>query len=197
MHRYLPLAAALLLSACTATGTRNVERTSTLAVAAAPALTPGTTAAPVAANLTYELRFSPHGGGEAGLVDFIKTAKHTLDLQAYSFTSDPIAEAVQAAKARGVKVRAIFDKGQPNANGGNYKQIAAAGIPCWIDYRVSIAHNKVIIVDGKAVATGSFNFTTDAEAHNAENSLILYDAGLAARYTANFEARLALSRKGP
>jgi hypothetical protein len=46
-----------------------------------------------------------------------------------------------------------------------------------------IAHNKVMIIDGKTVITGSFNFTKAAEEKNAENVLITHDAALAQRYS--------------
>lgn len=50
-----------------------------------------------------------------------------------------------------------------------------------------IMHHKVIIIDGRTVITGSFNFTGSAQTQNDENVLIIEDAGLAARYTEEFE----------
>jgi phosphatidylserine/phosphatidylglycerophosphate/cardiolipin synthase-like enzyme len=43
----------------------------------------------------------------------------------------------------------------------------------------SIGHNKVMIIDGKTVITGSFNFTKAAEEKNAENFLVIRDKLLA------------------
>ena len=37
---------------------------------------------------------------------------------------------------------------------------------------LTIAHNKVIIVDGRTVEQGSFNYTKAAENSNAENVLV-------------------------
>jgi PLD-like domain len=39
----------------------------------------------------------------------------------------------------------------------------------------AIAHNKVIVIDGETVLTGSFNFTKAAQEKNAENLLIIRD----------------------
>jgi phosphatidylserine/phosphatidylglycerophosphate/cardiolipin synthase-like enzyme len=50
-----------------------------------------------------------------------------------------------------------------------------------------IAHNKVIIIDGETVITGSFNFTKAAEENNAENLLVIHDKKLAERYTKNWD----------
>ena len=55
-----------------------------------------------------------------------------------------------------------------------------------IDGKHAIAHNKIIIIDGQTVITGSFNFTNQAEDHNAENLLVIRDHGLAQRYLANW-----------
>ena len=49
----------------------------------------------------------------------------------------------------------------------------------------AIAHNKVMIIDGETVVTGSFNFTKAAEENNAENLLVIHDKKLAERYTKN------------
>ena len=62
-----------------------------------------------------------------------------------------------------------------------------------IDAKHAIAHNKIIVIDGQTVITGSFNFTTAAEEKNAENLLIIRSPDLAAKYTANWQAHNAHS----
>jgi phosphatidylserine/phosphatidylglycerophosphate/cardiolipin synthase-like enzyme len=56
-----------------------------------------------------------------------------------------------------------------------------------IDAKHAIAHNKVMIIDGEAVITGSFNFTKAAEESNAENLLVIRDKKLAERYIKNWQ----------
>ena len=58
-----------------------------------------------------------------------------------------------------------------------------------IDYQPMIAHNKVMIIDSNIVATGSYNYTYRAQEKNAENILIIKDAGVAKHYIANWYAR--------
>ena len=55
-----------------------------------------------------------------------------------------------------------------------------------IDSAHAIAHNKVMIIDGETVITGSFNFTKAAEDKNAENLLVIRDKPLAEKYTKNW-----------
>jgi phosphatidylserine/phosphatidylglycerophosphate/cardiolipin synthase-like enzyme len=61
-------------------------------------------------------------------------------------------------------------------------------VPVLIDARHAISHNKVMVIDGETVLTGSFNFTKAAQDRNAENLLSIRDATLAAQYTQNWEA---------
>jgi phosphatidylserine/phosphatidylglycerophosphate/cardiolipin synthase-like enzyme len=62
-----------------------------------------------------------------------------------------------------------------------------AGIPTKIDSAHAIAHNKLMIIHGETVITGSFNFTEAAEEKNAENLLIIKDKDLAGRYIENWK----------
>lgn len=131
--------------------------------------------------------FSPKGGAQQAIVDTIGQAKKSIYVQAYSFTSAPIAKALVDAQARGVKVEAILDKSQRKATYTGATFLKNAGIPVWIDDKHAIAHNKVMILDGTTVITGSFNFTKAAEEKNAENLLIVKDIGLAKLYMENWK----------
>jgi phosphatidylserine/phosphatidylglycerophosphate/cardiolipin synthase-like enzyme len=131
--------------------------------------------------------FSPKGGCTKAITDALGQAKRSILVQAYSFTAYPIAEALIDAQKRGVKVEAILDKGQLHETKTKLGLIAKGGVITYLDGAHAIAHNKVMIIDGKTVITGSFNFTNAAEEHNAENLLILDDAVLAAEYTSNWQ----------
>jgi hypothetical protein len=94
-------------------------------------------------------------------------AKASILVQAYSFTSAPIAKAVVDAHKRGVRVEVILDKSQRTEKYSAADFVQHAGIPTKIDARHSIAHNKIMVIDGQVVLTGSFNFTKQAEEHTA------------------------------
>jgi phosphatidylserine/phosphatidylglycerophosphate/cardiolipin synthase-like enzyme len=90
-------------------------------------------------------------------------------VQAYSFTSAPIAKALLNAHKRGVKVEVILDRSQKTQKYSSATFLYNVGIPVKIDAQHTIAHNKVMIIDGETVITGSFNFTKPADENNAEN----------------------------
>jgi len=136
---------------------------------------------------TWEVYFSPNGGCTDAIVREVDKAKSTVLVQAYSFTSYKIAKALLDAHKRGVKVEVILDKSQRRDQYSSADFLANSGIPTKIDAGHAIAHNKVMIIDGETVITGSFNFTKAAEESNAENLLVIHDRKLAERYTKNWE----------
>ncbi len=135
----------------------------------------------------WNVCFSPEGGCTKVVVDALDQAKSSILVQAYSFTSEPIAEALIKARQRGLKVEAILDRSQVRAKNGQVKPLVEAGVPVSIDASHSIAHNKVMVIDGATVITGSFNFSTNAAIYNAENLLIINDPSMATQYAANWQ----------
>jgi phosphatidylserine/phosphatidylglycerophosphate/cardiolipin synthase-like enzyme len=134
----------------------------------------------------WQVYFSPKGGAEDAVVRALKAARSSVYVQAYSFTNAAIAKALVDAHERGVTVEAILDKSNRKAHYSAATFLTNAGIPMSIDAAHEIAHNKVMIIDGATVITGSYNFTRAAERANAENLLIIKDAELAVRYMANW-----------
>jgi phosphatidylserine/phosphatidylglycerophosphate/cardiolipin synthase-like enzyme len=57
-----------------------------------------------------QVYFSPKGGCTEAVVKELNAAKTSVLVQAYSFTSAPIAKALLDAHKRGVKVEVILDK---------------------------------------------------------------------------------------
>ena len=130
--------------------------------------------------------FSPGGNCTGAIIGEIDGASSEILIQAYSFTSAPIAKALLNAHKRGVKVEAILDKSQRTANYSSATFLANSRIPTYIDSKHAIAHNKVIIIDRTTVITGSFNFTKAAEEKNAENLLVIRSKELAGIYAENW-----------
>jgi len=135
---------------------------------------------------TIDAFFSPKGGATAAVVRELDAARSEILVQAYSFTSKPIAKALIDAKKRGVKVVVVLDKSQRREKYTSADFVAHAGIPTYIDDRHAIAHNKIMIIDRATLITGSFNFTKAAEEKNAEN-LLKENRALVERYLRNFE----------
>ena len=148
-----------------------------------------------------EVCFSPPlaGGCDplATVVQAIDEARKTVLVQMYALTSREIVSALGNAKHRGIDVRAIVDRSQLKEDRSEtyaVGRLVSAGVPVLVDTVPGLMHNKVMIVDGATVITGSFNYTWSAEHRNAENLLVIHDPTLAAKYTQNWNIHAARSR---
>ncbi|WP_246197992.1 phospholipase D family protein [Solidesulfovibrio aerotolerans] len=130
---------------------------------------------------------APEAAGKRPSLSALGQAKESVYVQAYSFTSAPHCQGPGGRGQARVKVEALLDKSQRRATYTGASFLKNAGIPVYIDVAHAIAHNKVMVVDGQTVVTGSFNFTKAAEERNAENLLIIKDKGLARLYMENWE----------
>ena len=139
--------------------------------------------------------FTPPAGCTASIVNLIANAEKEILVQAYSFTSEPIAKALVDANKRGVSVQILLDKSQQYVKYSSAGFTAQSGIPTFIDSHHAIAHNKIMIIDRSVVITGSFNFTKAAEERNAENLLIIKSADIAMQYIANWNKHRDHSEK--
>jgi phosphatidylserine/phosphatidylglycerophosphate/cardiolipin synthase-like enzyme len=131
----------------------------------------------LAASGTIQLAFSPEDDTGALVIEAIRGARKQVLVQTFSFTHRKIAQALIEAKRRGIDVQLIADGEQiRKMQRGVVPEIAAGGVPTFVDREHDSAHNKIMVIDAglpqAAVITGSFNFTHAAQYKNAENLLI-------------------------
>lgn len=138
--------------------------------------------------------FTPGMACTDKIVSAIDDSKQYVYVQAYSFTSKPIEQALERANIRGEQVRVLLDKSQLKARDSVLPALRTAGIKVHIDDKVAIAHNKVIIIDNDQVITGSFNFTKAAQERNAENVVFIKAKDIANAYTENWLSRQSVSQ---
>jgi phosphatidylserine/phosphatidylglycerophosphate/cardiolipin synthase-like enzyme len=124
-----------------------------------------------------EIAFSPEAGAEALVLKVIGSARQSVRLAGYSFTSPAIVRSLMDAKRRGVDVKVLLDdKGNRGQAGlAAINLIVGAGIPLRVVSAYAIHHDKYIVVDGKHTETGSFNYSQAAAKSNSENVLVVWD----------------------
>lgn len=153
---------------------------------------PALRAAGAAVVATPQVGFSPEGSARAVVLNVVNSAQHDIRMLAYSFTARDIAAALLAAKRRGVDVRVVADasEARDRAEIEILNRLASAGIPVRIDSAFKIQHDKVLVVDGRTVETGSFNYSYSAERENSENAVVLWnDPDFARPFLAHWESR--------
>ncbi|EPU8566503.1 phospholipase D family protein [Yersinia enterocolitica] len=123
--------------------------------------------------VSYDVGFSPRGNALDLILAELASAKESIYLAAYSFTSQPVVDALIAAHERGVTVSVVVNKGSINGNGAKARYLKGNNIPIKMNSKYSIMHNKFFLVDNKSLKTGSFNYSAAAHQRNAENILII------------------------
>lgn len=169
-------------------------------IAVALALSAAAEMPAIPARGSVQAAFTPWDDVESLVVGSIRRAKNQILVQAYSFTSRNIANALIAARRRGVDVRVIADSEQSQpAESTRVTELAAAGVVVLLDSGFQSAHSKVMLIDAAeehpAVLTGSYNWTYAAQHRNAENLLILRDhPELARAYFDNWQRHAAAAK---
>jgi phosphatidylserine/phosphatidylglycerophosphate/cardiolipin synthase-like enzyme len=141
------------------------------------------------------LCFSPNGGCTRLVVNRIDHASDSLSVMAYSFTSAPISKALVRARDRGVDVQVVIDREEADRQTYEVRMLIEQGVPVYADTEAGIFHDKVMVIDGNTVITGSMNWTKAGEHPNAENLIVLKSRQLAAYYLKNFRLHEAGSTR--
>ena len=142
-----------------------------------------------------EVCFTPGGNCLHIVEKAILAAEDEIFIQAYVFTSRPIALALIRAHTKGVLIKVLVDRSQLTYKGSQIKRLIKKGIPVWVDEVEGIAHNKVLILDDRYIVTGSYNWTAAAEGRNAENLILIDHKATNDAYRANWEERLQNARE--
>jgi phosphatidylserine/phosphatidylglycerophosphate/cardiolipin synthase-like enzyme len=166
---------------------------------------------PGAASAWYQVYFTTpkypdkpeyhHGGIDERLVAFINSAKQTVDVADYDFDLQNVATALAQAAARGVRVRMVTDTDTLTNDDAKIQKafdiLKKAKIPIVDDQRPAIMHDKFVVVDGRAIWTGSWNFTEGDTYRLNNNAIQIASPELAQNYTTEFEQMFTERKFGP
>jgi len=139
-----------------------------------------------------EMAFSPEAGAETLVLKVIGSARQSIRLAGYSFTSPAVVRSLIEAKRHGVDVKVLLDdKGnRSQASVAAMNLIVGAGIPLRVISTYAIHHDKYVVIDAKHTETGSFNYSQAAARSNSENVLVIWDnPSVAGRYLVQWESR--------
>jgi cardiolipin synthase A/B len=146
---------------------------------------------------------SPSGGSEGMQLMYllaITAASRSIDLSAAYFVPDELSvRAMVEAMERGVKLRIVVpgehidSETVRSVSRATWGPLLAAGAVI-AEYRPTMYHCKVMVVDELLVSVGSTNFDNRSFRLNDEATLNTMDAGFAKQQRGIFEADLALAR---
>ena len=131
----------------------------------------------------------------------IASARTSLDIESPYLTLDESTRwSLQDARQRGVRIRILMEgditdaKPVKFASRGAYEQLLEQGIEVY-EYEPAMMHTKAIVIDGLLSIVGSANFDNRSLELNDELNVAVFDKGLAARLTADFERDITQSKK--
>ncbi|MET0218383.1 MAG: phospholipase D-like domain-containing protein [Burkholderiales bacterium] len=139
---------------------------------------------------------SPSGGGESMRLMYllsITAARHAIRLSASYFVPDALTiRTLVQARERGVEVQVIVPGGYIDsetvrrASRAKWGALLEAGVEIY-EYRPTMFHCKVMVVDEVLVSVGSTNFDNRSFSLNDEANLNVYDIGFAREQVAVFQ----------
>jgi len=136
-----------------------------------------------------ETLFSPGGSIKENLQKETESTDSTLDLAIHEITSLEMAQILVKAKQRGVKVRVIADSKQANIRTSKITYLIQQGILVKVlgGKEKGVMNHRFMILDGKRVLIGSFDWSEASLKWNYENILILNESEVVASYQKEFD----------
>lgn len=132
------------------------------------------------------------GSIEEKLIELINNAQVSIHIASFEFNLTPVADALIAAKNRGVDVKWMTDDKngleydtQPGR--GQFSLLMASGIEVKDDARSALMHNKFWVFDQKIVWTGSTNITINGIFKQNNNVLVIRSSDIAFAYEREFQ----------
>jgi phosphatidylserine/phosphatidylglycerophosphate/cardiolipin synthase-like enzyme len=147
-------------------------------------------------------------GVDRQIVPLLDAATQSIDLTSFDLNLPSVLDALVRAAQRGVRVRVVYDgengeteldedKSPTGQAVDAVAMLEAAGIPLVDGGRSNgLMHDKMIIIDGKAVVVGSWNTSYNDTYRNNNNVLVITNPNLIANYQAKFNEMFEAGRFG-
>ena len=132
--------------------------------------------------------FGPRQAIDVPLIEHFNRAQRSIHVALYALTLDTYANALIRAHRRGVEVKVLLDRGQARHPASDGRRLKAAGVAVRYASGPGLMHHKFSIVDGRIVATGSYNATWSGTYRNSENAVIIAEPRVVRLFEAEFSA---------
>jgi phosphatidylserine/phosphatidylglycerophosphate/cardiolipin synthase-like enzyme len=138
---------------------------------------------------------------EKALITEIGRAEKDIRVAIYTITRESISKALSKAARRGVTVWVKYDAGQYDEIGWmktrlrNMKKAGVLCSPIEVKGKYGMLHHKFVVIDGKRVVTGSFNYTKTAAESSYENLVVIESEEVAGKFLEEFDKIKGKKRK--
>jgi len=139
-----------------------------------------------------EIKFARSESVADVIMRLLQGASSSIDGALYRFNHPGLAQTLEEAVHRGVRVRLLVDGNKYKESRTTQELLSGGIIPFRLAFgrqgRGSKMHHKFVILDQQTVLTGSYNWTLESEDENHENLIVLRDPRPVEAYTQEFEA---------
>jgi phosphatidylserine/phosphatidylglycerophosphate/cardiolipin synthase-like enzyme len=140
------------------------------------------------------LYFSPQNRVVDTITAFTGRARREVAFAINAFTHDDLGDAMLDLWQRGSRVLGTFDQANAGDSASEYFRLRAGGVRVLIDsvpFGNKTLHEKIMVIDSSVTVTGSADWSSNANYSNDENTLILTDSVIAARFHSEIVTRYA------
>jgi phosphatidylserine/phosphatidylglycerophosphate/cardiolipin synthase-like enzyme len=131
------------------------------------------------AKIRVKPLFAPFHGPEMEIMKQMLKAKQSIDFAMFTFAqSSGIDDTMFRLVGQVGRLRGVLDRGQGAQKWAATQPLKAAGVQLFknkLGTGVRKVHHKLMVIDGRLVIAGSFNYTAPATTLNDENILVLGD----------------------
>jgi mitochondrial cardiolipin hydrolase len=142
--------------------------------------------------MKMDVKFARSESVADAITGLLQGASSSIDGALYRFNHPGLAQAVEEAAERGVRIRLLVDGNKYKESRTTQELLSGAIIPFRLAFgrqgRGSKMHHKFVILDQHTLLTGSYNWTLESEDDNHENLIITQDAQMIQAYAREFEA---------
>lgn len=137
-------------------------------------------------NKRVENYFCPEDDCSKKVLRELEGANQSITFYTFSFTDKDVAQELIKKHNQGINVEGLMEITQ-RSQYDQFDEMKNAGINVmWYEKKYKL-HDKVFVIDGTMVITGSYNPTENADKRNDENIIILEDKNIAEKYLERFK----------
>ncbi len=131
--------------------------------------------------------FSPGTDCRNAIIDQIEQANKYLKICVFTISDNHISNTLLRAHNNGLNIQILTDNDKSFDRGSDIYKFDKAGMQVKMDTTSNHMHHKFMVVDGRLVLTGSYNWTRSAADYNHENILITAESQVIKSYEKEFD----------
>ncbi|TAK12008.1 MAG: DUF1669 domain-containing protein [Anaerolineae bacterium] len=140
-------------------------------------------------GVPVQVFFGPEDNVMSELARLVDGAQESVRFMSFSFTHEALGFIMRVQAGLGLDVAGVFETLGSKTIYSEMQPFVCAGVPVRMDGNPRLLHHKVVIIDETIVATGSFNFSANADQSNDENLLVIASPDVARLYIEEFNRR--------